>query len=179
MLRHKIDSANFASAFWHMCSDAIVFLFLLFKSKRACVSHSFHRRRLAISEIKANHSWLATIFLWCLLPPKVPWEYLWPMITIQLTKPLQSSKQALDWSELTSNDLQWPPMTYFWLFLTNYFWLTNRPTDWLTDTPTDCLTTWHIDIDRLQIDLSQPPMNLDELWRIRMNLNDHPDHLTE
>ena len=39
----------------------------------------------------------------------------WP--SIPSTTPLLSSKQALDWSESTSNDLQWPPMTDWLTFL--------------------------------------------------------------
>ena len=57
-----------------------------------------------------------------LLAPKVLLEYLWPMITIQShpiqpTMRLESSWQAFDWSESTSNDLRW---------LTNWLLSANR-----------------------------------------------------
>ena len=75
-----------------------------------------------------------------LLAPKLLLEFLWPMITLQPTKPLKSFKQALDWSELTSNNLQWLPMTtddYRWLPMTtnDYQWLSMTIDDlqWLND----------------------------------------------
>ena len=58
-----------------------------------------------------------------LLAPKLLLEFLWPMITLQPTKPLKSFKQALDWSESTSNDLQ---LVTDWLLSANRMQLCGR-----------------------------------------------------
>ena len=71
-----------------------------------------------------------------------------PSIPSVCHKASKSSKQALDWSESTSNDLRWPKITQddlttFWLhsdYILTTFWLHSDYilTDWLTDWLTDC-----------------------------------------
>ena len=81
-----------------------------------------------------------------LLAPKVLLDYLQPMIT----NPIQSHSQSL-FNHLNRPwvDLQWPPMTYFWLFVTFFDWPTDRPTDPTThrptNWPTDRPSPWPLD----------------------------------